>query len=278
MVDWWRRNTDTSPTFRDGSIAADGKKHAMSLVGQIIGWAFWIGMLLLLPLAVASLWLWGGSKRGALGHLMAGALLLVSGAVFYYVCVINVFARMDNAYLYDDIFGLYFMFLGVTLLAGALVGYGVPPWLAALLWVPSAVVSGGGVAVLWIAFALFAPTHVDWLAHAFPDERVLLYAAILLGGVLLCLMARGYFLEALIAVTLTTVGFALIWRIAGLTMRDFTPVTIVADEYFYKPPYLDLGPLFACLVAATVLYFAGRLIQSRLRGQQPPVDAQLSAT
>ncbi|HEY7093582.1 MAG TPA: hypothetical protein VH393_10400, partial [Ktedonobacterales bacterium] len=50
----------------------------------------------------------------------------VSGAVFYYVQVINVFARMDNAYLYNNIFGSYFMFLGVTLLAGALVGYGVP--------------------------------------------------------------------------------------------------------------------------------------------------------
>jgi|SRR5690349_4393419 hypothetical protein len=133
----------------------------MSLVGQIINWSFWIGMLLLLPLTAASLWLWGGARRAALGHFMAGALFLVSGAVFYFVRVVNVFARMDNAYLYNDIFGLYFMFLGVILLAGALVGYGVPPWLAALLCVVSLVLGRIGVFWLWIASAVFAPTYVD---------------------------------------------------------------------------------------------------------------------
>jgi hypothetical protein len=131
--------------------------------------------------------------------------------------------------------------------------------------------------VLWVAFAIFAPTHVDWLAHAVPDEGVLLYAAIVLGGVLLCLMARGYFIEALIAVTLVSLGFALIWRIAGLSMRDFTPVTILADEYFYKPPYLDFGSLFACLLTATALFFAGRFIQGKLRSQRPPA-AQVAAS
>jgi hypothetical protein len=90
-----------------------------------------------------------------------GALFLVSGAVFYFVRVVNVFARMDNAYLYNDIFGLYFMFLGVILLAGALVGYGVPPWLAALLCVVSLVLGRIGVFWLWIASAVFAPTYVD---------------------------------------------------------------------------------------------------------------------
>jgi hypothetical protein len=230
----------------------------------------WIGLPLLLPLAIASLWLWGGARRGALGHLMAGALLLVSGAVFYYVRAINVFARMDNSYLYNDIFGPYFMLLGVTLLIGSLIGFGLPPWLAALVWVPSAALSGAGVVVLWVAFAMFAPRNVPWLANALPNEGVLLYAAILLGGVLLVVMARGYFLEALIAVALTTAGFALIWRIAGWTMRDFTPVTILADEYFYKPPYLDLGQIFACLLTAAVLFFAGRFIQGRLRRQPLP--------
>jgi hypothetical protein len=231
-------------------------------------------MLLLLPLSVASLWLWGGARRGALGHLMAGALLLVSGAVFYYVQVINIFARMDNTYLYNNIFGSYFMLIGVTLLIGSLIGYGVPTWLAALLWVPSAALSGAGVVVLWVAFAMFAPTHIGWLAKAVPNEGVLLYAAILLGGALLCLMARGYFLEALITVTLTTLGFALIWRIAGWTLRDFTPVTILADEYYYKPPYPDLGQILVCLLTAAAVFFAGRFIQGRLRRQpEPPAPA-----
>jgi hypothetical protein len=234
------------------------------IVGDIASWAFLIGVLLVLALplalAIASLWLWGGARRGALGRLMAGALLLVSGAVFYYVQVINVFARMDNAYLFNIIFGLYFMFLGVTLLAGALVGYGVPPWLAALLWIASVV---------------FGRAGISWLAKALPDEGVLLYAAILLGSVLLYMVVRSHFIEVLIAVCLVSLGFALIWRIAGLTMRDFTPVTIVADEYFYKPPYLDLGAIFTCVMLATVLFFAGRFIQGLLRSQRPPAVAEV---
>jgi hypothetical protein len=236
----------------------------MSLVDQIISWAFLIGLLLPLPLAVASLWLWGGARRGALGHLMAGALLLASGAVFYYVRVINVFARMDNTYLYNDIFGLYFMILGVTLLIGSLASYGVHPWLAALLWVASALLYVYGSPRM----SLIAPL---------PDGGILVYAALLLGGVLLYITLRGYLIEALIAATLTTLGFALVWRFAGWTMRDFTPVTIIDDRFFYKPPYLDIGQIFACLLTAAVLFFAGRFIQGRLRRQpEPPADAQLS--
>lgn len=251
----------------------------MSLVDQVIGGAFWIGMVLLLPLSIASLWLWGGARRSALGQLIAGAFLLVSGAVFYYVQEINVFARMDNAYLFNIIFGLYFMFLGVILLAGALVGYGVPWWLAALLWVASVVIGRIGVFWLWIASAVFAPSNISWLAKAFPDEGVLLYATIVLGGVLLYLVARGYFIEIVIAVTLTTLGFALVWRIAGVSMRDFTPVTILADQYFYKPPLLGLGPLFVCLMLGIIFFFAGRFIQGCLRRQpEPPADIQLSAS
>jgi hypothetical protein len=138
------------------------------MLGAIIFWAIAIGILLLLPLAIASLWRWGGARRGALGHFMAGALLLVSGAVFYYVQVINVFARMDNTYLYNTIFGPYFMLLGVTLLIGSLIGYGVPPWLAALLWVPSVVVGRVALVWLWIAFFLFAPAGLIWLVRAVP--------------------------------------------------------------------------------------------------------------
>jgi hypothetical protein len=266
MVDWWQRNTATSSPFRDGSIAADGKKRAMSVENELFNWAFWISLPLPLLLAVASLWLWGGARRGALGHLMAGALLLVSGAIFYYVYQVNVFARMDDLWSWDNTgFGGYFMILGVTLLIGSLAGYGVHPWLVALLWVASAV---------------FGRFGVSWLAKlaAYPDGGILLYAALLLGGVLLYITLRGYFIEALIAVTLTTLGFALVWRIADGNMRAFTPVTIVADEYFYKPPLLGPGPVFAFLLTAIVLFFAGRFIHGRLSGQQPPADVQLSAT
>jgi hypothetical protein len=232
----------------------------MSVEWEIFNWTFWITLLLLLLLAVVSLWLWGGARRGGLGHLMAGALLLVSGAVFLYVLQINVFARMDNSYLANVWFGSYFMFLGVTLLIGSLASYGVRPWLAALLWVASA------------AFALFG---VSWLGSvaAFLNGGILLYTALLLGSVLLYIVAHGYLVEAIIAAALTTLGFAQVWWIAGGTMRAFTPVTIVADEHFYKPPLLDDGPLFVCLILATVHFFIGRFIQGRLRGQRPPVPA-----
>jgi hypothetical protein len=147
-------------------------------MSDIASWAILIGVLLALALplalAVASLWLWGGARCGALGHLMAGALLVVSGAIFLYVYQINVFARMDDLWAwYNTGFGGCFMILGVTLLIGSLASYGVPPWLAALLWVASAVFGWRGV---------------SWLAKlaAFPDGGMLLYSALLIGGVLLC--------------------------------------------------------------------------------------------
>jgi hypothetical protein len=236
-------------------------------MSDIASWAFLIGVLLVLALplalAIASLWLWGGARRGALGHLMAGALLMVTGAIFIYVTWINVFARMDDLWSWDNTgFGEYFMLLGVILLIGSLAGYGVHPWLVALLVVASEI------------FGIFG---VSWIANvaAFPNGGELLYAALLVGSVLLYITLRGYFIEALIAVTLTTLGFTLVWRIAGGEMRAFTPVTIVAEEYFYKPPLLDPGHVFVCLLTATVLFFAGRFIQGLLRSQRPPAVAEV---
>jgi hypothetical protein len=234
----------------------------VSLWDQIVNWAFWIGMLLALPLAVASFWLWGGVRRGALGHLMAGAFLLVTGAIFDYIPLINVFARMDNAYLANAWFGSWLMLLGVILLIGSLAGYGVHPWLTALLVVAS------------ILFTFFGNPLLTRIAPT-PYSEILVYAAIVLGGALLYITLRGYFIEALIAVTLTTLGFALVWRYAGGDMRAFTPVKVIDDRFFYKPPVLDLGPLFVCLLTATVLFFAGRFIQGLLRSKRPPAVAEV---
>jgi hypothetical protein len=127
---------------------------------------------------------------------------------------------------------------------------------------------------------LFGWLGVSWLANltTFPEGAILLYTAILLGSVLLYITLRGYFIEALIAATLTTLGFALVWRIAGGDIRAFTPVTIVAEEYFYKPPLLDPGQVFVCLLTATVLFFAGRFIRGLLRGQRPPTVAAGAST
>lgn len=52
------------------------------MLDDIATWAFWIGILLWQVAAIVSLWLWGGVKRSALGHLAAGILALVSGTLF----------------------------------------------------------------------------------------------------------------------------------------------------------------------------------------------------
>src|ERR1700694_1505795 len=112
-------------------------------------WTPWVAMLLLVVLTIASFWLWGGAKRSALGHLAAGILALVSGTLFMYVADINAFARMDNAYLGNSIFGEFLVCGGVTLLLGALAGYGVRAWIAGLLWPATAVFAFFGIP--WIA-------------------------------------------------------------------------------------------------------------------------------
>jgi hypothetical protein len=223
-------------------------------MGDIAGWAVIIGLLLMLALAIASLWLWGGVGRGALGHLLAGALLLVSGAAFVYVPLINAFARMDNAYLGNGILGLFLVLLGVALLIGSLAGYGVSAWLAVLLWLAT------------VTFGIFG---VSWLASVTPNpsSAILIFAALVLGGPLLYITVRGYLTEAGTTLALVAAGFALVWWIDGGSLRDFTPVTRI-DGPLYKPPVLDIEQFLSCLLIATVLFFVGRFLQPRLRGQR----------
>jgi hypothetical protein len=233
------------------------------MLGDALYWAFWIGMLLWLVAAVASLWLWGGARRGALGHLAAGALALVSGTLFIHVAVINAYARMDNAYLGNGLFGAYLILAGVTLLIGALAGYGVRAWITALLWLAAA------------AFAYFG---VPWLASvvSFPDSGLILYSAVVLAGVLLCVALRGYLADVAIAIALAAAGLAPVWWIYGGDLRAFVPIETIdglSNGLFYKPPVLDVAQFLPCLLVVTLLYFAGRFIQGRLRGQRPGIRA-----
>lgn len=221
-------------------------------------------MLLWLLAGISSLWIWGGARRGALGHLMAGALLLVSGAIFIYVSLINAFARMDKAYLGNTWGGSILMLFGVTLLIGSLAGYGVPAWLAALLWLANAV------------FYIFGFPWLTRVVHV-PNSELLLYAVLLLAGAQFYIALRGYLAEADIALVLTAIGVALVWWLSGGDLHAFTPVKSI-NETVYKPPVLDVGPLLACLVVATILFFAGRLIQGRLRGQQLRARSQMFST
>jgi len=229
------------------------------MLGDLLNWAFWIGILLWLLAAIASFWLWGGARRGALGHLAAGTLALVSGTLFIHVAVINAFARMDNAYLGNGLLGGYLVLAGVTLLIGALAGYGVRAWIAALLW---------------LAIAAFAYFGIPWLARVvpFPDSGTILFAALILGGVLLYVALRGFLVEAAVAIALAAAVLALVWWIYGGDLRAFIPVTSI-DEPYYKPPVLDIEQFIPCLLVVTALFFAGRFIQGRLRGQRPAIRA-----
>jgi hypothetical protein len=226
---------------------------------DVATWAFWVGMLLWQVAAIVSLWRWGGVKRSALGHLAAGTLALVSGTLFIHVAVINVFARMDNAYLGNGILGGYFIFAGVTLLLGALAGYGVYVWVVALLWLGTA------------AFVYFG---IPWLTSIipFPDSGLILFTMLILIGVMGAVTLRGYAVEVAVALVLALAGIALVWWIYGAGFRTFIPVE-TTDGSIYKPPVLDFGPFLACLIAVTALFFAGRFIQRRLRGPRPVILA-----
>lgn len=100
---------------------------------------------------------------------------------------------------------------------------------------------------------------------------------LLLGGALLYIALRGDRAEAGIALALTAMGVARVWWLSGGALHAFTPVRSI-NEPIYKPPVLDVGPLLACLLVATVLFFAGRFIQGRLRGQQLRAGGQMVST
>lgn len=103
------------------------------MTGRVLDWAFLIGLAQWLELCLSTVWLWSGAKRNRLGQLAAGLLQLVSGALFIHVTVINVYARMDNAYLSNGLLGAHLILAGLILLAASLTGYGMSLWLAGLL-------------------------------------------------------------------------------------------------------------------------------------------------
>jgi hypothetical protein len=229
------------------------------LLDFVFGWGIWIGMLLWIVASLSTVWIWGGSRRNALGQLAAGLLQIVSGTLFIHVSLINVYARMDNAYLSNAWFGGTLVISGMILLFASLVGYRVPLWLAGLLL------------AVYVAFAFFGYSA---LVSMFPfrDSGTLLYPAILIGGILLYILIRGYVLDGLIAVALAGVGWALVWTIYGAGLDAFTPVDSISysiSEPIVKPPVLDLGPFLACLLIAAILYVGGHFFPRLWRRETP---------
>lgn len=227
---------------------------------DVFNWAFWIGVLLWIAACVSTVWVWGGSKRNALGQLTAGMLMLISGTLFIHVAVIhvaviNVYAQMDNAYLGNGFLGLPLIISGMILLIGSLAGYGAPIWVAGLLL---------------LGYALFGVFGVYRVALVIPirDSATLLFAAVLIIGVLLYATIRGYALDVLISALLAWPGVALVWIIYGAGLQAFPPVDTIGIDVV-EPPVLGFGPFLACLLIAASLFVATHFIQQWLRGDAP---------
>jgi hypothetical protein len=224
-------------------------------VWDVANIGFWFGSPLWLVACLSSLWLWGGARRNALGLLAAGALLLVSGTLFIHVAVINAYARMDNAYLSNGLLGGFLVIAGATVLVDCLMGYGVRGWLVLVLWVAT------------FAFGFFgAPLLARVIS--FTDSTPVLFAALVLGAVLLYVLLRGYVGDVLIAVVLAGLCLIVVWLVYGAGTRAFIPVETIGGSDDYKPPLLDIKPYLACILFGTGLLITGHLIQPLGRSTQ----------
>jgi hypothetical protein len=190
-----------------------------------------------------------------LGLLAAGALLLVSGTLFIHVAIINAYARMANAYLSNGLLGGFLVITGATVLVSCLMGYGVRGWLVLVLWVATFAVGFFGAPLL---------AHVT----SFTDSTPVLFAALVLGAVLLYVLLRGYVGRR--PHRRCAGGIVPDCRLAGVRGRH-ARVHSRRDNWRQRrlqAPLLDIKPYLACILFGTGLLITGRLIQPLGRSAQ----------
>jgi hypothetical protein len=209
--------------------------------------------LILLGLFISLFWWWGGVRGNALGNLTAGLYFFASGELFIYVTRINVYARMDNAYLGNGILGLYLILFGWVLLFGSLAGFGIR-WPFALL---------GGIATVFVTAFL----------QGIISSHYLLSSAIFVGVVLLVVFIRRRGWDAIIAAIMAAISVLIIWNIYGAGTMAFIPVDSVDAVSKYKPPVLDSPVFFWGLCLGIVLFVGGHFLQMVLPKPQPQVTA-----
>jgi hypothetical protein len=223
---------------------------------NVLGYTLFGALFLWVALSVSTLWLWGGARRNALGQLAAGALYLVAGTLFIYVAEINVYARMDNAYLGNDLLGFVLIVVGGTLLVGSLSGYGVPWWGTLLVWLAAS-------ALYWFG--------TSPLGRVFPGPggSLLAFAGIILVAILAYVLARRNGWDVLMTLALAGAGLVLVWLVYGAGTDVFTPVdTITSYGPEIKPPVLDFWTFGVCILTGAAAFLGGRTLRARLRASQ----------
>ena len=178
---------------------------SVTLLEQSLSILIFIIPLALLVAAMGFLWMWGGIKANALGYLTVGIFFLISGALFIYVDMINVYARMDDAY-YGNVFGgVYLFIVGGLLLFASLVGYGVRWWLALIGVV--------GVALLF-----------DVFSRQVLSANVLLYAMGFVTIMLVIILVLRQVVGVVVGLLAASIGVLILWVAYGAGAIAFVPV------------------------------------------------------
>jgi hypothetical protein len=135
-------------------------------------------------------------------------------------------------------------------------GYAVRGWLTLVLWAAA------------LAFGILGALLLSRMIH-FPDSALVLFAAVVLGGVFLYVGLRGYAGDALVASALAGLGLIVVWRVYGAGIRAFIPVETIESSGDYKPPVLEVGQYIACILVGTGLLIVGHFVERLVRSPRP---------
>lgn len=231
-------------------------------IAQYIGFALLLSLVLLALLAVVAFFAFGGVRRNGPAQFALGVFTLVTGTAFLAVMQASMRARMDNAYLLNGFIGMWFLLVAVILLFGALVGYGVPWWVAVPLMV-------GGIGVEWYAIRQMSANAPDG------GEPIILGSALVLGLAVVIVLARGHWrslTQSVVLGVLAALG-VLIPYLFGHPGVSFWLLVDDLDKPQYTVPFVDTKEVILCLIFGVVVFVvARRLDQGGARLRHAPTQ------
>jgi hypothetical protein len=230
--------------------------------------------ILLTMLALSAFFAWGGVRRNAPALLALGVLNLVIGTIFLAVIYASARAVMDNAYLLNITLGLWCVLVGVILLFGSLLGFGVPWWLAVPL-----IVAG-----IWGEWSIFATTAESQTAardvsSTTPSggEPFIICAAAILAVTIALALLWGRWRSLAQSVLVGTLGALaiLIPYLYGHPDASLWMWKNDLDKPQYTAPYVDIKELILCSLVGVAIF----LIAQRLdRGMTPAGERHAQLT